>query len=74
MESNSKINSLQALRAIAFIGIFLAHAGITYSWPKLGVSIFFCMSGFLMTYIYMDRDLPRSIKDAFLFSARARPS
>ncbi|MBO6282552.1 MAG: acyltransferase [Pseudobutyrivibrio sp.] len=70
MESNSKINSLQALRAIAFIGIFLAHARITYSWPKLGVSIFFCMSGFLMTYIYMDRDLPRSIKDAFLFSVK----
>ncbi|MBQ6461710.1 MAG: acyltransferase [Pseudobutyrivibrio sp.] len=70
MESNRKIYSLQALRAIAFIGIFLAHAKIVYSWPKLGVSIFFCLSGFLMTYVYMDRDLPVGLKESFLFSVK----
>lgn len=45
-----KIDSLQALRALAFIGIFLAHVHIPYNWSGLGVSIFFTLSGFLLMY------------------------
>ena len=39
---DNKIVSLQALRALAFFGIFLEHAGATtLKWAALGVSIFF---------------------------------
>lgn len=44
-----RIDSLQALRAIAFLGIFLNHAGLKLNWSELGVSVFFVLSGFLMT-------------------------
>lgn len=49
-EKEGKIRSLQILRAIAFLGIFLEHAGATIKWPKLGVSVFLVLSGFLMMY------------------------
>lgn len=35
-----KIASLQVLRALAFIGIFLSHAGYYVKWSALGVSVF----------------------------------
>lgn len=51
-------NSLQGLRAIAFLAIFLSHAGlgnltVLGAW---GVSIFFVLSGFLMMYNYLPRE------------------
>lgn len=46
--ANGRIRSLQALRAIAFLGIFLSHVGFSYSWAGLAVSIFFVLSGFLL--------------------------
>lgn len=58
MEIRSKrIESLQGLRAIAFLAIFISHSrifncGYLGAW---GVSIFFVLSGFLMTYNYMPR-------------------
>lgn len=56
-KKNNKIESLQALRAIAFLGIFTStgHTDITKlgGW---GVSIFFVLSGFLMLLLYYDRD------------------
>lgn len=51
--SNSKIISLQALRAIAFLGIFLSHTNCFIQWPWLGVSTFFVLSGFLMMRTYV---------------------
>ena len=50
-EKPVKILSLQGLRALAFIGIFTEHAGITRlgSW---GVSCFLILSGFLRYYNY----------------------
>ena len=65
MEANIKherINSLQALRAIAFLSVFIFHAnrsflgdGVLYdsfikSLGRWGVSVFFVLSGFVMTY------------------------
>lgn len=63
-----KIESLQTLRAIAFIGIFLDHAGVRYKWPALGVSIFYVLSGFLMIYRYYYAEMNVSIKDNARFS------
>ena len=64
-----KINSLQALRALAFIGIFLVHAGakIIY-WSGLGVSIFFTLSGFLMYYQNDEKIVECSIRNNVFFS------
>lgn len=52
MEKN-KLAALQGIRALAFLGIFSEHAGITHlgSW---GVSCFLILSGFLMYYNYGD--------------------
>lgn len=66
--NNTKVDSLQALRALAFLGIFLEHAKFAYRWPTLGVSIFFVMSGFLLTYRYENIDLSISPKNCLLFS------
>ena len=65
---HEKIQSLQILRALAFLGIFLEHAAAPVSWPKLGVSIFFVLSGFLMVYSYQNRKFPNTIKDCLFFS------
>lgn len=72
-----KIESLQALRAIAFIGVFLLHAlrafvyldpvlyktGFVFSYACLGVSIFFVLSGFLMMYKHKNDKDDLSIKN-----------
>lgn len=63
-----KIVSLQALRAIAFIGIFLVHAKSPIAWSALGVSIFFVMSGFLMMHLHYNADENITIKKAIDFS------
>ena len=46
--TTKRIDSLQALRAMAFWGIFLTHAQFIFDWAGLGVSIFFVMSSFLL--------------------------
>ena len=66
--SRPKIQSLQALRALAFISIFMLHAHFYITKPLFGVSIFIIMSGFLMMYRYCDKDIPVSIKDNFTFA------
>lgn len=65
-----KITSLQALRALSFLGIFLAHAGAPYEWSELGVAVFFVLSGFLMIYTYYDKEIPSGIKGCARFSFR----
>ena len=68
INSGQKKEELQVLRAIAFLGIFLSHARVSVSWAKLGVSIFFVLSGCLMTCNYYDKELKCSIKDNLQFS------
>ncbi len=53
---NKKINSIQVIRAMAFIGIFLSHCsiGLFSRLGHMGAGIFFILSGFLMTYTYYD--------------------
>lgn len=43
-----KIESLQAMRGLAFIGVFLAHAGCKFEWAALSVTVFMTLSGFLL--------------------------
>lgn len=68
IKKSQKIVSLQALRAFAFLGVFLEHAKFYSHWPPLWVSLFFVMSGFLLEYRYENVDLPVSLKSCFSFS------
>ena len=43
-----KSDSLQALRGLAFAGIFLGHF-YYFGWTPISVSVFFILSGFLLT-------------------------
>lgn len=63
-----KIESLQALRALAFLGIFFDHAGFFIKWPTLGVSVFYVMSGFLMYYTNGNKSFHCSLKENLSFS------
>lgn len=54
-----RLDSLQAVRAIAFLLIFTSHIGVVMLGPY-GVSVFFILSGFLMYYNYSDRAVPCS--------------
>lgn len=56
--NKQRILTLQGLRAIAFIGIFLSHTDITLfsSLGPWGVSIFLILSGFLMMINYSEED------------------
>ena len=49
-----RLSSIQVIRAIAFILIFLSHVELISTGP-IGVSLFLVLSGFCMTYAYLDR-------------------
>ncbi len=46
--SSGRSDSLQALRGLAFLGIFLGHF-IAFGWTPISVSAFFILSGFLLS-------------------------
>lgn len=68
-----KNNSLQVLRAVAFLGIFASHLDLT-RFGGFGVEIFLIMSGFLMYLQYSDpareRLLPNTIAGSFQFTKK----
>ena len=70
---NKKIESLQGLRALAFLGVFASHTYLksfrfTGAW---GVSVFFMLSGFLLVHNYYNKQKIENVtlKDNFLFAA-----
>ena len=65
--TGGQIESLQALRALSFLGVFLQHLGEV----KLGawaVSVFFVLSGMLMGYRYNDVQLDCSPSNCVCYS------
>ena len=68
MEKKQKIDSLQVLRTFAFLGIFLSHSHIFPPLGAWGVSVFFILSGFLMSYNYADRKLEFGVLQSLKFS------
>lgn len=60
MQKEKKIYSLQALRGLAFVAVFISHTSIlNYSLTCLGawgVSIFLVLSGFVLTYSYYKKN------------------
>lgn len=54
-QKKSKIETLQILRAIAFLEIFLGHCGILFFTGAFGVSIFIVLSGFCMAINYLPK-------------------
>lgn len=67
---NQRLESLQALRALAFLGIFFVHAQFFVQWSALGVSVFYVMSGFLMMYKYGSKELSPSFRNNAFFSLK----
>lgn len=58
----NRINSLQSLRAFAFIVVLLSHCDFPLLQGSLGVSIFFVLSGFCLAINYIPKadTLPKS--------------
>lgn len=69
MSKRKKIDSLQTIRALAFLGIFTVHSGVS-PLGYWGVSVFLVLSGFLMMYAYHNKTLQTSIHDSFGFSVK----
>lgn len=68
---NVKKSQLQGLRAMAYISIFLSHVtAVDRPIASWGVSVFFVLSGFLLTYRHlMDQGLdPVTFRYSFDFS------
>jgi peptidoglycan/LPS O-acetylase OafA/YrhL len=69
-----RVRALDGLRGVAVAGVLLFHAG--FGWAGggfLGVSIFFTLSGFLITSLLVaERDEHRSIGLGHFWSRRAR--
>jgi peptidoglycan/LPS O-acetylase OafA/YrhL len=51
-QGSGKIPSLDGVRAVSFLIVFVAHAGLDYIVPgRFGVNIFFLLSGYLITLL-----------------------
>lgn len=70
MNNKTRIVTLQSLRCFAFLGVFISHACGTLYLGRWGVSVFFVLSGFLMTYNYFGskRLNAKNVKDSIIFS------
>lgn len=69
-----RINSISAVRALACLGVFIAHIGfrISDAIGKCSVSIFLVLSGFVMIYSYYGRNriTKFSVVDNAMFAYR----
>lgn len=58
-----QLTGVQALRGIAFMGVFLSHTGLKWfgAAGHWAVSIFLVLSGFMMVYSYWNTDKIKSV-------------
>jgi peptidoglycan/LPS O-acetylase OafA/YrhL len=69
--SSSKIASLDGVRAISFLIVFVAHAGLDRYVPGgFGLYVFFILSGYLITTLLIREDQVRGSISLPLFYAR----
>ena len=72
MNAKKRIESLQVLRGLAFLGIYLSHVNED-KYANLGgwgVSVFLVLSGFLMVYQNYDKNYNLSPWSSLMFSAK----
>lgn len=73
MYNSLRCNQLQGLRALSFLAIFCCHSRLVqngiYVW---GVSVFFILSGFLISYHHYDDKVVENpdLKELFIFTYR----
>ncbi len=65
--NNERIGSLQGLRGIGFLCVCTGHCTLT-KLGAFGVSLFFVLSGFLLTYRNAEDEIPCSLKSGIQFS------
>lgn len=69
-----RLDQIQALRGIAFLGVFLSHTGLKWfgAAGHWGASVFLVLSGFLMFVSYSGNDRIKriSLRDNIVFSWR----
>ena len=68
--SKHRIQSIQSLRGLSIIVIFIGHTGMLFNWAELGVSVFFAMSGLLMMYNREGDNESSSLANNIQFSLR----
>ena len=77
MESTRQLNALTGIRILAATAVFLSHLGAPEVFPESlriffasgynGVTVFFVLSGFLLTWNYVDRLLPLRVGSLWTF-------
>lgn len=68
--TKGKNSSIQALRGIGFLLVFLYHAEVIPAGGIMGVELFFVMSGFLLSIIHPDQEIPLRLKDCAEYSVK----
>ncbi len=68
-KKSGRSESLQVLRGLAFVGIFMGHFNDT-GWTPVSVSLFFVLSGFLLTLKAGDDDTDVTLSGSFKASVK----
>lgn len=55
LQEKKRIDSLQTLRAVGFLEIFLGHCGVSFFTGAFGVSMFVVLSGFCVAINYLPK-------------------
>lgn len=65
------VPQIDGLRFFAFLGVFLFHCNLIRWWfGAYGVHLFFTLSGFLITYLLLESELPDKVRTVGIFYGR----